>query len=124
MASFSGADLGIVKSCKTVPAPLAVQFNAYNGVNGVGRITLGQRGGKTVVTGWVAGVDEADLESIKAGFFALQLQGSASDLIDNKGNLWPNVVLVLFEPDGERIPGVPGGGIAEAYVAEFFHLTF
>lgn len=127
MANFAGLDLGIIEKCKTTLAPRARQVNAYNGVDGLEVIDLGGRGGETKLRGVLAGVDEADLESIKGAFYAAQADGGAYTFVDNKDNDWENVILVAFEPDGTRIPGlyVPGvtpNGICERYELTLLHI--
>ena len=120
MANFNGTDLGFIFEMNTIPSPKALQVNAYCGIDGVGVVDLGSRGGRTTVLGAIVAPDAASLATATQGLRALMVSGAKATLVDQEGTSWASVRLAAFEPSGPRL-NVAGGGAARRYRAEFFH---
>lgn len=121
MATFNAIDLGPVVESRTTPAPTALQFFDYPGINGVGVNALGARGGTTEVVGLLAGANLAALAAIEDQFRALQAAATVASLVDTTGRTWPSVLLAEFRPVGP-IAFAIGYGWAREYVMTFVHL--
>ena len=120
MASFNAIFLGFNFEMNTVAEPSALQFLEYPGINGVGVINHGSRGGLTLAEGALFGVDAASLAVAIHTFRSMQVAKVKAVLIDQYGTAWPAVRLLDFQPYG-RNEVLVGGGFAKRYRAQFLH---
>lgn len=100
MASFNGQTIfGVAVTMETVDNPRSVQTNSYPGLNGTEELDQGKRGRYTVVSGQLVGATPADLNANEMLVRSYD-DGLAYVLTDTFGNLWANVKLESFEPQG------------------------
>lgn len=127
MATYDGENIFHECVIRTQPNPVAVQTNAYPGVDGLEEIRLGSRGRTTVVEGMLVGATLDDLNSAEIAFRAKVIEAGAKTFVDNYSNSWPNVRVVSFEPQGRVMTcaGAPlvSTGYCRAYVATLLHLS-
>jgi hypothetical protein len=97
--------------------PLERRWSAYPAINGRLSVIGGSRGSVAVAAGVLAGVDEDDLKAQHALWEAFKLDGGAYFLYDCLGKLWPAMILIEFDPEGEVL-GFPGG-VMQEYSARF-----
>lgn len=121
MASFNGANLGLIFEMSTSANPNARQINTYPGANGLEVLDQGTRGGSTTVLGALGGTTAGGLAAAEATFRSLQVDGGAYTLVDTLGTGWGRVILIQFTPVGRVYP-VVGGGYVRKYEMEFLHV--
>lgn len=130
--TFNGiAIFGLVMNFSTTANPKAQQIREYPGLDGLVRVDLGARGGRTRVEGALWGSTPANLALAEGLLRAAQLDGGAYVLVDDYGVSWPSVVLQAFEPQGRVFRATCGvylgtpvvGGYARKYRAELLHLS-
>lgn len=126
MATYDGANIFGLCTVSTEILPVAVQTNAYPGINGLEEIRLGTRGAMSVVEGWLVGSTPSDVSAAETAIRTKQEQALAKTFVDNYGNSWPFSRVLSFKPEGRVVPcngaGLPGGGYGRKYVAAILHL--
>ena len=112
---------GFVEECLPQANPGAVQRYAAAGVDGVGAIPLGARGGTIHLTGVLISLDPTifatatDLNLNRLYLIGKQDRGPYR-FSDTFGNIWPNAYLRAFNVAGKaRID--PNRGFFQAYTA-------
>lgn len=127
MATYDGANIFGECTIRTQPNPVAVQTNAYPGVDGLEEIRMGTRGRVSVVEGWLVGATTSDLNSAEIAIRAKVVEADAKTFVDNYGNSWPNVRVASYEPQGRVMAcaaaSLGGAGYCRAYVATLLHLS-
>jgi hypothetical protein len=121
MASFGGTSIfGTAVSMVTADNPRETQLNAFFGLSGLESLDGGMRGRYTSVTGLLYGDSSAFLAAAEGTFRSFN-DGIARTLVDTLGEIWANVCLVSFQPQG-RIRQSPSGVFFRSYKARFLHL--
>lgn len=121
MATYNGSSIfGYGVQINTVTNPLAVQLNAFFGLNNQQLMMGGLRGRYTTVQGVLYGSSAANLNTA-IGLFESYVDGVARTLVDTFGNAWPQVILERFEPFG-KIRQHADGSYWKEYKAGFQHL--
>lgn len=120
MATYGGANIfGLCLSCQETINPAATQVNSAFGVDGTHALYGGTRGRIFMIKGAFIGLS-------KAACFASEQQlktyidGQARTLVDNHGNVYPNVLFDgRYQADPRKPqPAVYGGAYVWAYLYE------
>lgn len=125
MATLNGVDLFHQCSVVSSPNPPDVQTNAYPGVNGLEQITLGSRGGTTVIEGYLVASSTANLLAAENAIRGYVTGQGIYTFVDNYGQSWPNVRLTSVSFEGRVHPCAAAGigaGFCRAYSATLLHL--
>ncbi len=124
MATFNGANIfGLKVSMQAgVINPPATQQNTYAGLNGTEELSMGLRGGYTLVSGCLAGASPSGLAAAEA-VFRSYYDDRAYQLVDNLGVTWNWVKLESFQPAGKVYRDAYGNCYRD-YTAKFRHITF
>src|SRR5262245_22334244 len=119
MPAFDGNStiFGFAVSIVTSANPKAEQMNAYFGTNGVQSIFGGTRGRYSMVQGLLIGNSPAALSAAELLIDSYN-DGIAYTFVDNFGNIWPNVILDTFAPQG-RVMQSKDGFYIRPYKAGF-----
>jgi hypothetical protein len=121
MPSFAGqAIFGRSPVIKTRINPRESQKIAAPGINGLGNLDLGSRGGVTTATGILNADTPGDL-AIQIGIWESFKDGNYYALADNFGSVWLYTMLEAFDYQ-EPVRLDPYRGYWVAYQAEFINL--
>lgn len=110
MAASFGGDLifGGAVRVRHVANPPAEQVNAFFGIGGLQSLYGGSRGRTFLISGVLAGTDDADLSAAEANLNSY-VDGIARVLVDTRGRSWPSVILrppevgqIIAAADGSR----------------------
>lgn len=97
-ATYDGAAIfGLAVKIRMTPNPPAEQRTAFFGVTGQLSLYGGGRGRMFSVDGVLFGETVADLNAAEALLLSYA-DGVASDLEDTRGRVWPQVLLLTFQP--------------------------
>jgi hypothetical protein len=100
--------------------PRVSQINGFFGLSGLESLDGGLQGRYTSATGMLYGGTIDALNSAEQ-FFRSYNDGGAYVLVDDYFNIWPEVKLESFAPEGRKFYMDPFG-YCERYTARFLHL--
>lgn len=126
-ASYDGFSLGLIFKMETVGNPKSRQINSYPGADGLQVIDHGTRGRTTQILGALGASTPSGLAALEERMHQFQRAGRPSILINQFDVMFDGVILTMFRTQG-RVQiaiggGLPRGGYARMYIAEFLHIS-